>query len=193
MQQRGEETRTRILGASLKLFANYGFNAASVDNICTDAGISKGAFYHHFPSKQAVFLDLLEGWLATIDVGLEAMRKETVPETLLSMTETLPYIFTSAGEHLPMFLEFWLQASRDEEIWQATIDPYRRYQKYFTRMIEQGMAEGSFKEVDAKATAEMIVSFAVGMLLQGLMDRRGKHWEKVARESVQVILKGLER
>ena len=75
-------TRASLLEAALRHFASQGYNAASIDQICTDAGVSKGAFYHHFPSKQAMFLELLKAWLGTIDAGFAAVRQETVPETL---------------------------------------------------------------------------------------------------------------
>ena len=79
MQQRSEETRGRITEAAIKLFSERGFSAASVDDICAEAGVSKGAFYHHFPSKQAIFIALLEGWLKTIDSAFALLRKPTVP------------------------------------------------------------------------------------------------------------------
>jgi len=60
MQQRSEETRTKIMDSAIKLFSTRGFNTASVDDICEEAGISKGAFYHHFESKQALILALLD-------------------------------------------------------------------------------------------------------------------------------------
>ncbi|GAB4504874.1 MAG: TetR/AcrR family transcriptional regulator [Anaerolineales bacterium] len=191
MQQRSEETRTRLLEAALKRFANHGYNAASVDDICADAGVSKGAFYHHFPSKQAVFLALLDGWLETIDLGLKAAHQETVPETLLRMTAVLPAVLASADERLPMFLEFWLQASRDEAIWQATIAPYHRYQAYFAALIQAGIEEGSFAPVDPQAAARTVLAMAVGFLLQGLLDPRGANWETIVREGMEIILKGL--
>src|SRR5512139_2032486 len=182
MQQRSEETRSRILEAAIKLFSNRGYNKASVDDICAEAGISKGAFYHHFESKQGLFLALLDGWLKTIDNAIEASKDKTAPETFLAMTGAFPYIFQTAGQGLPMFLEFWLQASRDEKIWQASIAPYRRYHQYFTSLIEKGVAEGSFVEVDPELAARMIVSMAMGLLLQSLLDPEGAKWEKVARE-----------
>jgi AcrR family transcriptional regulator len=191
MQQRSEETRTKILDSAIKLFSTRGYTAASVDDICAEAGISKGAFYHHFESKQALFLALLDGWLETIDKAIEASKDKTAPETFMQMTEAFPYMFGTAGEGLPMFLEFWLQASRDKKIWEASIAPYRRYHKYFTSLIKKGVEEGSFVEVDPELTSRMIVSTAMGLLLQSLLDPKGANWEKVARESTNLLVNNL--
>jgi AcrR family transcriptional regulator len=191
MQQRSEETRAKIIESAIRLFSARGYNAASVDDICEEAGISKGAFYHHFKSKQELFLALLDGWLQTIDNAIEASKNMTVPETFMQITEAFPYIFETAGEGLPMFLEFWLQASRDEKIWQASIAPYRRYHKYFTTLIKKGVDEGSFVEVNPELTSRMIISTAMGLLLQSLLDPKGAKWEKVARDSTTMLVNGL--
>ena len=191
MQQRSEETKARILEAAVKQFSVSGYNTASVDSICGQAGVSKGAFYHHFKTKQDVFLALLDGWLQTFDQAIEASKDRPVPETFQMMTEYFPYIFESASDNLPMFLEFLLQASRDETIWQASIAPYRRYHKHFASLIKKGIAEGSFVDVNPDLAARLIVSAAMGLLLQSLLDPEGAKWEKVARETVQVMMKGL--
>lgn len=191
MQQRSEETHSRIMESAIKLFSSRGYNASSVDEICKDAGISKGAFYHHFESKQMLFLALLDGWLQFIDNAIEASKDQTVPETFMAITEAYPYIFQTAGDNLPMFLEFWMIASRDKKIWEAGIAPYRRYQKYFTSLIKKGVDEGSFVEVDPELTSRMIISTAMGLLLQSLLDPKGAKWEKVARDSTTMLINGL--
>ena len=191
MQQRSEETRTKIIEAAVKLFSNNGYNKASVDEICAEAGISKGAFYHHFKSKQELFLGLLDGWLQAIDNAIEASKDLSAPETFMQMTTAFPFIFETAGDGLPMFLEFWLQASRDKKIWEASIAPYRRYHKYFTSLIKKGVEEGSFVEVDPELASRMIVSTAMGLLLQSLLDPKGAKWEKVARDSTTMLVNGL--
>jgi AcrR family transcriptional regulator len=193
-QQRSEETRASILDAAVRRFALAGYNAASVDDICAEAGVSKGAFYHHFPSKQAVFLALLDGWLKTIDAGLETMRQPTIPETFVKMTQVLPVIFAAADERLPMFLEFWTQASRDEKVWEATIAPYRHYRDFFARLVEDGIAEGSLKaDTDPQAAGQVILSLAVGLFLQGILDPQGADWQKVAEESMKILMNGLAK
>lgn len=191
MQQRSEETRTKIIESATRLFSARGFNAASVADICKEARISKGAFYHHFESKQSLFLALLDGWLQAIDNAIEASRDKTAPETFMQMTEAFPYIFKTASEGLPMFLEFWLQASRDKKIWEASIAPYRRYHKYFTSLIKKGVEEGSFVEVDPELASRMIVSTAMGLFLQSLLDPKGAKWEKVARDSTNLLVNSL--
>jgi AcrR family transcriptional regulator len=192
-QQRSEETRSRILDSAVRKFSTAGYDAASVDDICADAGVSKGAFYHHYQTKQAVFLALMQGWLGTIDLGMNAARKRTVPETLVHMTNLLPEIFTAAENNLPIFLEFWLQASRDEKVWNAMIAPYRHYHEYFSRLVEDGIAEGTIKkDVDPSVVAQVIVSLAVGLLLQGILDPHGANWEKTARESMSILMDGLK-
>jgi len=193
MQQRSEETRARILDAAIRRFAIAGYEVASVDDICTEAGVSKGAFYHHFPTKQAIFLALMQAWLAKIDVGLDAAREASVPKTLLHMTDLLPGVFAAAEDRLPMFLEFWLQASRDETVWKAIIAPYRHYQESFSKLIADGVAEGSLKPVDSQVAAQTIVSLAVGLVLQGVLDPHGADWEKTARESMRILMNGLEK
>jgi len=74
-QQRGEETRKRLLDAAQEAFALYGYDGTSVAEICRRTGVTKGAFYHHFPSKQDVFLELLERWLEGVNAQLAALGR----------------------------------------------------------------------------------------------------------------------
>lgn len=189
-QPRAEETRSRILTAAQASFARYGYDATGVAEICRLANVSKGAFYHHFPSKQAMFLELLNHWLAELDMQLETARAgaTTVPEALAQMAGMARLVFQAADGQLPIFLEFWTKAAHDPAVWQAMIAHYRRYQAFFADMIKAGITEGTILPVEAETTAQVIVSLAVGLVLQGLLDPHGADWGQVAQEGIRMVL-----
>ncbi len=195
MQQRSEETRKRILEASIKCFSHSGYDATGVAEICAAAGVSKGAFYHHFLSKQAVFIQLLNEWLDELDAQMAAsfQNATTVPDAFDRIAGILPRVFQEAEGRLPMFLEFWRQASRDPVIWEATIQPYHRYQQVFARAIRAGVDEGSLDVADPELAARLLVSMAVGFLLQGVLDPQGADWAEVSRQGIATLLRGLRR
>jgi AcrR family transcriptional regulator len=195
VQQRAEETHTRILDAAFEAFARYGYDATSVSEICRRARVTKGGFYHHFPSKQAVFLELLERWLEGVDSGLESLRSgaKTVPEELLRMTAMVRQVFQDAAGKLPIFLEFMTKAGQRPVIWQATLAPFRKYEAFFARMIQEGIDEGSLSPVDPELATHVLLSFALGLLALGLLDPHGVDWGGVAQEGMQILLDGLER
>lgn len=194
-QARGIETRSRILQAATDCFAGRGYDATGVAEICRAAGVTKGAFYHHFESKHAVFLQLLEDWLANLDGQLAALRggAASVPEALQAMTAVVPAILEAARGRVTLFLEFWAQASRDAEVWQATIAPYRRYRDFFVRLIRDGAREGTLRTLDPEVAGPWILSLMMGLLLQGVLDPDGADWGRVAREGTGLLLRDLRQ
>jgi len=59
--------RDRLLDAAIRQFRVKGYDATSVDDLCRAAGVTKGAFFHHFPSKEAIALAAIERFLAWLD------------------------------------------------------------------------------------------------------------------------------
>lgn len=56
------EARARLIEAARSLVRHKGFAATSVDELCAAAGVTKGAFFHHFPSKEALGVALVDDW-----------------------------------------------------------------------------------------------------------------------------------
>ena len=196
MQTRSEETRMNILSVAQGLFAQKGYEATGIMDICDAAGVSKGAFYHHFPSKQAIFMALLEDWLAQLDVLMQAAMAAApnVPEGLVQMAGLTSSVFEAADTQFPLFLEFWIQAGRQPEIWQTVVAPYHRYQALFSSIFDKGIQEESLnQEISSAAAARVIIALAMGLLLQALFDPDGANWSQVTQEGVRMLMDGLIR
>ncbi|MFW6136079.1 MAG: TetR/AcrR family transcriptional regulator [Chloroflexota bacterium] len=192
-QVRGDDTRSRLLAAAAEQFTQTGYHATSVKDICTVAGVSKGAFYHHFPSKQAAFLALFDEWMEELQASLATMNVpgETVAQRLEGYGSVMRRVYEVAEGQLPMFLEFWHQATKDPEVWRATIEPYRRFRELFTEVVGEGIAEGSIRPVDPHLAAHVLVSLAVGWVLQGVLEPEAPVWHDNAEDAVRLLLDGL--
>lgn len=59
--------KDKLLNASLSLIREQGFAATTVDELCARAGVTKGAFFHHFDSKDALGVAAVEHWARTTD------------------------------------------------------------------------------------------------------------------------------
>lgn len=57
-----ENARDRLLEAGVKLVRRQGFSATSVGELCAEAGVTKGAFFHHFASKEELGAELARYW-----------------------------------------------------------------------------------------------------------------------------------
>lgn len=57
-------SRQRLLNAALHEFRSRGYAATTVDDLCRAAGVGKGSFFHHFPSKEALALEAVNHWNA---------------------------------------------------------------------------------------------------------------------------------
>ncbi|MEZ5572618.1 MAG: TetR/AcrR family transcriptional regulator [Halioglobus sp.] len=59
------DARTRLLAAALKVIRERGYGATSVDALCAEAGVTKGAFFHHFKSKEMLGVAAAQHWSDT--------------------------------------------------------------------------------------------------------------------------------
>ncbi|MCP2340690.1 TetR/AcrR family transcriptional regulator [Actinomadura rupiterrae] len=60
MNNRGQATRARLVDISSRLFAEYGYEGTSIEAVLHRANVSRGALYHHFDNKEALFEAVLE-------------------------------------------------------------------------------------------------------------------------------------
>lgn len=194
MQTRSQITYNKILETSFELFLENGYDSTGVATICEKANISKGAFYHHFPSKHDVFLTILDNWLSEVETQFRLIENSSVsvPEQILQMTGSLKKVF-SEPQRIPIFLEFWLQSVRDKSVSSRTLAPYFRFVRYFEILVQKGIEEGSFKsQTDPSQIARLLMSLAMGAILQSMIEP-SRDWQTMAESNIHFVLASIKK
>ena len=159
-----EETVRKILNTAERLFIEKGYERASLQDIITETGLSKGAIYHHFTSKEDIFYSVCdrigqrngEALSRVRDDpslnGLEKLRAmfkaSLQPERQAKMFCMMPYLMDNAK-----FLVTELRSIFTEVV-----------PRFMEPIIRQGMADGSIRTEHPKELAEAMIILADGWI-----------------------------
>lgn len=116
------EARARLIGAARDLVRRKGFQATSVDELCAAAGVTKGAFFHHFASKEDLGVALIENWTETTGAMFAAHPYNAAPDPFDRLMAYLDLRRALLSFPLPEFT--CVAGTTVQEIY-ATSDPMR--------------------------------------------------------------------
>ena len=161
--ERRATTVAAITHAARSLFAGRGFAATSVDDIVAQAGVAKGAFYHHFSSKDDVFRIVLEEVQQAMSG--EVLTAAAAGRNALDRLKRGCRAFLSACCE-PAARQIVLLDGPMVIGWEAWREIDARYFGAMTRQgIEDAMADGSL----AKRPVEPLVHLLIGAVTEGAM------------------------
>jgi len=89
--ERREATRAAIIAAATELFGRDGFAATSIDQIAGAADVAKGAVYHHFPAKEAVFAAVFDAACGEVAARVQAAAREVADPLAAIVVGTRTY------------------------------------------------------------------------------------------------------
>ena len=92
-----------LIEAARALVRHQGFAATSVDDLCAAAGVTKGAFFHHFASKEALGVALVEDWTAMTGAMFAAHPYNALPDPLDRVLAYLDLRRAILGQPIPEF------------------------------------------------------------------------------------------
>jgi AcrR family transcriptional regulator len=168
-------TITALLDAAMELFAEQGFGATSIPDICTRAGLSKGGFYSNFANKDALFLALLDrSW----DRRAASIRRAMPTGAVLTPGESgdrasLAH-FDVDRQWTLVSMEFSLYAIRHPEVATLLVDHERRVRSELAVVVTEALEQADrVATIPVDELARMIVAITEGSDIQALTNLAG--------------------
>lgn len=147
-QTKSESRRQRVLDAALEVFAREGYGNAAVDEIARLSATSKGGVYFHFPSKQAIFLSLIDAAGALLLERTErAMTAEADP--IAKGDAALLAVLRTFGGHRALARLLLIEAlGAGREFNQRLSDLHADFARLIAAYLEEAVAAGAFPPMD---------------------------------------------
>ena len=159
-----EERKDQILEAATKVFTQRGFADARMDDIVAESGLSKGALYWYFDSKDAIIVGILDRVFNWEAAHLQEILKseDSAQKKLEAFVEASLQDIVRMKPLMPIFFDFWTLSIRNKTINKAIKRYYQRFIDIVEPMIKLGIDQGEFRPIDVRETA-----LALGALFEG--------------------------
>jgi AcrR family transcriptional regulator len=159
-----QKRKSQILDAAMETFSRVGFHKARMSDIAKESGLSKGALYLYFESKNDLFLNLLA---RVFEPEIEELRSlldvdQSVEERLLIYAELGAKDITAMLKWMPLVYDFLALAYRQKDIKEAISRYYQLTMEILESLIQQGIDSGEFHIPSARSAA-----IAIGSILEG--------------------------
>ncbi len=166
-QENSAKRKNQILQAAIKAFARSGLKETSMDDIVRESGMSKGAIYWYFKSKDELIKELLNVFFYT--EMPETLRLLTATGTASSRINNLLEFSIEEVERMmrfrPFMHELYVLASRNKTIRKLAKRDLDTYCSVLETIIRQGIEQGEFHRVDPHKVAVAIVGLIEGSIL----------------------------
>lgn len=195
-QKRSAETRQLILDTAYGLFAARGYGQTSIDAIIAAASISKGALYHHFDSKEDVLNALMQ--LHVRECGEQMADAVGSATSLKAAATALAQVSVESLKNDPawlrVFVEFWLQATRDPEARQVVARSMEHCRELIAGMLRTGQEAGAVRsDLDVAAAAAILNGLFDGVAMQSEIDPAAVNIEQILQPMAEIIQRFIEQ
>lgn len=192
------DRRAEILALATEAFITHGYAGTSMADLARAAGMQKASLYHHFPSKEALFIACVTEGYADALRRLEAIRSDAALSDIERLRGAMQEIYRvnlsePVGRMAPMIAEV---APNIPEVASAFHGGFiTRHYELITGILEDGIAHGSFAPLDPLGLRQMIFGPVIFLAMEremtaGFPDRDALNPVERIREShIELILR----
>ena len=165
-----QQTRAAVLAAAREVFARDGFHGATLERVADEAGFSKGVVYSQFESKADLFMAVYEARVAERTARLEAEDPGSFEAALSVASAEWREVLREQRSWSAALTEFWVHASRHEELSQRFGAAHRAWRRTVGGLIERAAAaEGRTLRMPGERLATAVLALGNGLALEALL------------------------
>ena len=168
--------RRRLLDAALEVFAEYGFASANLDQVAAAAGLTKGAIYSNFTSKDDLFFAMMKDQALNRVEAVRTVLGGTSPgthgeQTLHDIGRLLTGAFTEQQEWQLVFLDFWQRAVRDDDVRAQFVAHRRALRAAIADPVEQILGQAhALGELTVDDVVTVVLALNNGLAIEQYVD-----------------------
>ena len=171
-----QHRRAQILAAAMTCFARQGYHATSMDDVVRESGLSVGAIYSYFPSKEDLFLSLSDDRADQTLAYLNDLFRR--PGPMADKTRAaVDYFFNLLSDELlslaRVTVEFMSEAARSERVKARQERRCESVRQFMRWLLTEAQREHEVRDdVDVDAAAELMMMLNEGILLMSVVGLR---------------------
>lgn len=187
-QERSRETEAALIRAAMKLSMTKDTSKVTVREICAAAGVSVGAFYHHFESRQELFTSAYKNFDHELNRHMELRCQNKEP--LQALTDLLMFQIAyvsreAAGSLVQYFCAILTDSSH------GSVSPDRTYYRYTYDCVQRLADAGMLRpECNPQKIAELCISFVRGCLLDWTLHNQNYDVVEHMRSILPILFRG---
>src|SRR4051812_42699361 len=190
-------TRARLLAGALEVFAERGFAGASVEDICDQAGFTRGAFYSNFGSKDELVLSLFQATTDRLLEQIEALLPELANQPGTLLDAILGLLDEAIGDQRQWHListEFTLHALRNPDAARALNEQRAMFRASLTRLVEESVeTSGMTLSVPPEQFVRLVIALHEGARAQSLLEPRKVPAGSLEHTFLPMVLEAVSR
>lgn len=191
------ETKQKLYMAAEQLFKIYGAENVSVDSIVEMAGVSKGGFYVHFDSKDALIVSFINDYVNRVDLDYKSHMEAFLPSTatsdiLISLALKIAEIITSTIGYSNMKAVYKAHITKNINT-DALLSYNRELYKVFNNVISQGMEKGVFRtDMPIDTITKHCIMAIRGLTYEWCIRYPDFDLKEQTREHFEILLSGIK-
>lgn len=185
------KTKRKIFETSMKLFAEKGYDATSIEEITATVGVAKGTLYYHFSSKEEIFNFLIEEGMKLLQnsIDIKTAKHANYIDKIKAIVLIQIKIVVKYEDLITILLSQFLgKEARHQRCKQYIYN----YINTIEKIVREGIAVGQIKEGNPKAIASEIYGLICSSLVYKLKNNEELNIMNLYKEFENTIIQGLK-